>query len=570
MAKQKMKKNIYLSLLILVFILAFFLRFYKLGEVPDGLYQDETAIGYNAYSILETAKDEHNTPFPVYFKSFGDHKLPVYVYATAASIKVFGLNAFAVRFPSALFGSLSIVVLFFLLKEVSKSKELPLVTSFLLAINPWHLHFSRAAFEVNLALFFALLGVFTFLRAVRTGKVVFYYVAIAGFVLSLYSYNVARLISPLLFLSLVFLNFKTVKKIKKSTLVSLVLFGLVLCLPFIVSFMSRSGIASAKGALITSADVEAKYMEFRSYVIGYPAIVSKLFFNRYVFMVWTYLSNVVSSLSPAFFFVSGTTQGNQGIGTVGAFYLFEFPLFLTGLFYSIKNKIKNLYFFLIWLVIAFLVLCLSKEVPHATRGYFLMIPMLVLSAYGSLILWKKSTTLLNKKLRNILLAGLLLLAIFNVFYYFSSYYLRFPLFYASNWRQSDEALVNYIQDKDKENEYDKIIIDNSAGFIYTSLLFYSQYDPALFQKNVVRHPDDSEGFSVVKSFGKYEFRSIDWIKDLNTEIKTLLITSEKNKPTDSGILKTFYYPSRPVVVADKETLIGFPFSGVAFVLVESK
>src|SRR5947207_1451338 len=101
--------KLYLGLLIIIFVIAFALRFYRLGEIPNGLYQDETAIGYNAYSIDKTGRDEHAVAYPIYFKSFGDYKLPVYVYATVVSEKLFGVNAFAVRFPSAFFGFLSVI-----------------------------------------------------------------------------------------------------------------------------------------------------------------------------------------------------------------------------------------------------------------------------------------------------------------------------------------------------------------------------------------------------------------------------------------------------------------------------
>src|SRR3989344_5210772 len=101
-------KNLFI---IAIIILAAILSLYKLGEVPSGLYQDETAIGYNAYSLLETGKDEHGVSYPLYFKSFGDYKLPVYIYLTAFSVKTFGLTGFAVRLPSAVFGILSVAAI---------------------------------------------------------------------------------------------------------------------------------------------------------------------------------------------------------------------------------------------------------------------------------------------------------------------------------------------------------------------------------------------------------------------------------------------------------------------------
>ncbi len=98
-----MKKHIHILLVVLILFIGIFLRFFRLGEVPNGLNQDETSIGYNAYSILKTGKDEHGKFMPLYFKSFNDFKLPVYIYLTAASEMIFGVTAFAVRFPSALF-----------------------------------------------------------------------------------------------------------------------------------------------------------------------------------------------------------------------------------------------------------------------------------------------------------------------------------------------------------------------------------------------------------------------------------------------------------------------------------
>src|SRR3990167_8742234 len=76
---------------IAILVLAGFLRMYRLGDIPNGLYQDETAIGYNAYSILQTGKDEYGKTFPLYFQSFGDWKLPVYIYVTVPSVAFFGV-----------------------------------------------------------------------------------------------------------------------------------------------------------------------------------------------------------------------------------------------------------------------------------------------------------------------------------------------------------------------------------------------------------------------------------------------------------------------------------------------
>ena len=553
-------------LLVIIFSVALFLRLYKITDIPNGFNQDESAIGYNAYSILKTGKDEYGKTYPLYFKSFGDQKLPVYIYLTAISEEVFGLNEFAVRFPSALFGSLTVLMIFFVMVLISENKKLSLLTALFLAINPWHLFFSRAAFEDNIALSLVVFGVWMFLLAVKSKKWIYLFPSIVGFVLSLYSYNVTRLLAPVLLLTLVILHWKSLRNVQRKFLFLLAGFFTLLLLPFLSTFLSLEGVTSAHGALITSSDIQAKSLEMRSYLVGSGSLIGKLFFNKYIFILWQYVENIVGSLSPAFLFLTGSSHGSQGIGNAGVFFLFEFPFVLTGLVIIIKNKIKKLYFFIIWLIIALLTLSLSKEVPHATRGYFLVVPFEVLSALGLLVIIEGIRKIKTRVLKIALFLFMILVVTYNLVYYFSSYYYRFPLLYAKSWRQQDKQLALYI--KDNERKYNKIIFDNNAGFIYTSLLFFNAYEPDKFQKSVKRLPDDSEGFSYVSSYGHYEWRDIDWDRDLK-EPRALIVTLSGHLPTNVGVLTTFYYPQVPIVLSIKERIIQYPSKEEAYVLIET-
>src|SRR3972149_7127291 len=142
--------------IVAVILLAAALRFFALGANPPSPYWEEAALGYDAYSILKTGKDFHGNSWPlVAFESFGDYKPSLYFYAAVPSIAVFGLNTFAVRFPSAFFGSLTVFLVFLLLKSMLPKKlsaVAPLAALFL-AISPWHILVSRVGFETNLGLF---------------------------------------------------------------------------------------------------------------------------------------------------------------------------------------------------------------------------------------------------------------------------------------------------------------------------------------------------------------------------------------------------------------------------------
>src|SRR3972149_10195759 len=109
-----MKKTILISILILAAVL----RLYRLGEFPAGLNADEAALGYNAYSLLLTGKDEHGPIFPVNLESFGDFKPAGYSYLLIPFVKVFGLTEFAIRLPSALFGVTAVFLVYMLTKEI--------------------------------------------------------------------------------------------------------------------------------------------------------------------------------------------------------------------------------------------------------------------------------------------------------------------------------------------------------------------------------------------------------------------------------------------------------------------
>src|SRR3990167_11232559 len=103
-------------ILISILLLAAFLRFWRLGEYP-ALNADEAAIGYNAYSLIQTGQDEHGNPWPIHFQSFNDCKPGGYFYIVLPFVWAFGLNEWSVRLPGAIFGVLTVLFVYLLVKE---------------------------------------------------------------------------------------------------------------------------------------------------------------------------------------------------------------------------------------------------------------------------------------------------------------------------------------------------------------------------------------------------------------------------------------------------------------------
>src|SRR3990172_8952352 len=126
-------------ILFLIIVLGMGFRLFWLHKSPPSLNWDEAALGYNAYSLLETGKDEYGFKFPITFRSFDDYKPPLYPYLDVFFIKLFGLNEASVRLPSALAGIFTIIAVYSLATHFFDWK-VATFASFFIAIEPWAVH----------------------------------------------------------------------------------------------------------------------------------------------------------------------------------------------------------------------------------------------------------------------------------------------------------------------------------------------------------------------------------------------------------------------------------------------
>src|SRR3989344_2155760 len=222
-----------------IILLAVILRFWQLQDVPPSMTWDEVAWGYNAYSLGIDGRDEFGKFLPLtYLESFGDFKPPAYAYLSVLPVKILGLNEFSTRFASAFFGVLTVILTYFLVRKIFPrvGPSLALLSAGLLAISPWHILLSRAAFEANVATFFIVLGVYLFLYA--KNKKWFLVLSIISFVISMYTFNTARIVAPLLVLGLVFFNRKYLLSKARSQFLVSVIVGSLIFFPLFLFLMT--------------------------------------------------------------------------------------------------------------------------------------------------------------------------------------------------------------------------------------------------------------------------------------------------------------------------------------------
>jgi len=134
------KDNIFKILIFIILASGIFIRFWRLDTVPPGIQYDEAFNGINAIQALETG---HFKMF--YPDNFGREGL--FINIIAVFIKLFGVSSLSLRLASALFGSLTLVGFFLLLREMRLSKVSILLGTFMLSFSFWHLDFSRTSYR---------------------------------------------------------------------------------------------------------------------------------------------------------------------------------------------------------------------------------------------------------------------------------------------------------------------------------------------------------------------------------------------------------------------------------------
>lgn len=183
-----------------IFVLAIFLRLYKIDAIPPGLHGDEAQSGIEAVRIL------NGTPYTPYSPEvYGQTTL--YFYLVSTVFKFFGASATSIRLTSALLGILTIP-LFYLFIRYFFNQQTALFSTFLLAISRWHIHLSRLGLmSITTTLFQA--GVFLFLlKGLRTKKISDFILAGVFLALGLNSYMAFRFL-PLIFLIFLFFLLST-------------------------------------------------------------------------------------------------------------------------------------------------------------------------------------------------------------------------------------------------------------------------------------------------------------------------------------------------------------------------
>lgn len=518
-----------MRILFAILILALFLRFWTIGNNPPSLTWDEASWGYNAYSLGLDGRDEFGRFLPVaYLESFGDFKPPMYAYLDVIPVKLFGLNEFAVRFPSAFFGFLTVLITYFLTRRIfeksKKSNYYALFASFFLAISPWHVMLSRAAFEANVASFFIILGIFLFLTGVKSTNKLFLIFSFISFVLSMYTFNTARIFSPLIFFSLLLLFRKEVLNFRKNFVIAAVV-PIILFLPLAKFLITPQASLRFKEVNIFS-DIAYIDISNREVENDKNAFFSKVLHNRRFIYSAEYLKHYFDNFTPNFLFGKGDGNPKFSIQEVGQLYLWDLPFLIIGILLLFKKKEGFWYLIPLWIILGVIPAATARETPHALRVETILPTLQILVAYGFV-------NVFNKK--NLKLSIFVILLLFINFLYFTHNLLtHYPKEFSGEWQYGYKESINYV--KSVKSDYEDIYITDQLGRPYIYYLFYTKENPKIFRENV-KIKRDVFGFVNVEGYDKFKFT-----KDPNKTIgkNSLYINLPGNVPANAKRLKTFY------------------------------
>lgn len=343
--------------LALVLVVAAGVRVWNLGDLPKGLFCDEAALGYNSWAILHHGVDENGVRLPLFVWSFGGYKDPVFIYSAMLPIGVLGLSEFSLRLTSALFGLATVLVLFFLGREIGGGR-LGLIAAALLAVEPWHIHFSRIAFEVISFPFLVSLGVLFLVRFVKGRRTLPAACGCLG--LCGYAYAIAKLFVPLFLACSVVVLWPTLKRRRREWALGLAVL------------------------LVTIAPLVAFDLRHREQGSRYFRATSILRKAQPVTQTASqFAANYVKFLSPEFLFRGGDPIVRHAVPGHGELEPYWAPLLVLGLIAIPLSRRREPWLILAWLALYPVGASLMSEVPSASRGLIGSVAFALVTACGA-------------------------------------------------------------------------------------------------------------------------------------------------------------------------------------------
>lgn len=507
-------------------VLVVSLRLYQLGEIPQGLTKDEAYYGYDAYSVLKTGRDIWGARYPLRFKSTGEYKLGL-TYLVIPAIKLFDLSELAVRAPSALFGLLTLPVLFMTLRLFSLSTWLSLLMTVIFAFSPWSFGMSRLFYESNVGLFFIALGFYGLARLLSSSSRLWSALSPLSLAISAYFYGPYLYIGGLLLALYLLLS----RRLGRSWIIYLLILT-----PLLFQLSGGSGLKrlSQEWALkMPGYAMQTDNARMNCYLsFGRSPVLAKLcypFWNKPVNQLYDITLTALRTLSPEFLFFKGVntyiTPEDVGAYPTPLIFLYFFGFIAISRRLNARRTNRTpVIFLLLSLLLSILVVSLPGrlELYRDPVGLYLMFVFFALGASW----FVKAVGVFSRPVGLLILAFYALFILFDqsryLLTYFTSYTRGNSLVFSSDSREVYDYLALH-------RDYTYLVDRKFHGPIYAA--FYWRLDPDYFRDHVDWTAPDPWGWINAKSLGNVystEFTLEQLLclkaKDPSTPLKALVIS----------------------------------------------
>ncbi len=494
-------------------LLALFFRTWQLDTIPNGLNRDEAALGYNAFLLAETGKDEWGVSQPVSLRSFGDYKLAGSVWAMIPFVQLFGFSNWAVRLPIALAGTALVPLVYLLSRRLGLDRVSSLAPTALTAFSPVFIFFSRFGFEAILALAMLIGSLVLFLTKKPTltsdtsGALLFFVACL--------TYNTPLLLTPVVLLLILasrgLLDWK-----KWRVAVALI------AIASLIAYALVAPAASSKQAITIFSDptITANYPAYRA---SFSGVFQTVLGNSTVYYVSLIVQRLLAFFSPGFLVTTGGSHpwhqlSNGYAHVIAPTYGLALVSVLFAMVAIVHNWKKMLSkkmlhanlldaqcgkcaVLLASLFASLLIPSITVDAPHATRSLFSLIILFIL--IGVAIFTFKQAFKHKPKRLAVLTALLLANFSWQTYGYIAQY---FSTYSETSVAATRSGLAQAVaREETNADPAAPIIVVDPDGYEYIRVAWDEQLSADAFLSSIQRESPNTLGFTPATHVGRYVF-----------------------------------------------------------------
>lgn len=490
------KKNLLAFLpLFLIIILASVLRLWALGQVPSAIGGDELTYIVNAKAMFLTGSDISGTwnPLSAFIFNYPAYttpqaELPYFLFAPIVGF--FNFSLFAARITEVLFSIGSVIIIYFLGKELF-GKRVGVLSGFIAAINPWLIYSGRTSYEMTFAMFFYCLGLYMLLK-LKGWKILW---SIPIFYLAFYSYIATKLIFIPFVLIAILYCYLVVNK-KQFLKQYLIVFLLSILLVIAYGFVLIHSPASRLGEIFTpnAPSLMNQVDDIRKITMKSP--LKNIFENKISEYLVVLVNKTFNITSFNYLFLAG--DNFFSLYRSGLFYIIDVAFLLFGLAAAYKRKTKA---FLLLIGLSLLALMphvfhsssLDNFTPHITLLFPFLIILIGVGIDEVLQICQ------NKRVFYAVSTIIIGLYLVSVLYFLNIYFFQFPL--QGNFDFPVRLLSKYVSLSTKNNQPILIYSPNSHDILKKYLFYANDYNKNTFSTVQAIYKNNNFDFANIKFLG---------------------------------------------------------------------